>query len=367
MKTIRLIIAISLIIGAFALDMSSNKRRTETSSYVSMYTAMGLQYGYKELSMATDNNDAMFKWYLETSDGKKLGENDSLSTMSFINKNMVTFPVSFPMFAGLPADVKGSCKPGVCEFKEVKTFHLQELQDLYKFKVVFNNGTKNVTFYIVITNGADLPQAGLVSKERMIKEETTFSQNNRSENSFFLDYCVKAQKSAAEAARLFTIIKNKNANKLEEYKKIYDGYKKEYDNYLKQKQQLETEQAALLAKIAAKKEELNNTIQSAKSCETEVIELITKIQTLTDIVKAKEAARKKKIDDLTKAKAQCAKEFYYFIEAGYFYRVFAEKLIAAEADVENALSGNNLKTTKNKITKAFYPIKVVFPDMTTKK
>lgn len=366
MKTIRLIIAISLIIGAFALDMSSTKRRTETSSYVSMYTAMGLQYGYKELAMATDSNDAMFKWYLQFADGKKIGENNSVSVMSFVNKNMITFPLSFQMSTAIPADMKNYCKFS-CEIKEVKTFHLEDYQDAYRYKVVFNNNGKDVHFYIVITNGADLPQDGLVSKERMIQEETTFKQNNRTENKFFIEALVQGQQAAADAAKHFALIKDKNVNKLNEYKKTYEEFKKEYEKYLKQKQQLEAEQAALLAKIAAKKEELNNTIQKAKSCETEVIELISKIQNLQEIVKAAQAARKKKIDDLTKAKAQCAKEFYYFIEAGYFYRVFAEKLIAAEADVENALSGNNLKTTKNKITKAFYPIKVVFPDMITKK
>ena len=70
MKTFRIIIALALFLTSIAaLDMSSAKRRTETSAYVSLYTSLGLTSGFKSMA-AESYDDAIFEYFLMFNVGK---------------------------------------------------------------------------------------------------------------------------------------------------------------------------------------------------------------------------------------------------------------------------------------------------------
>lgn len=126
---------------------------------------------------------------------------------------------------------------------------------------------------------------------------------------------------------------------------------------LKKKKNLENEITTLNLKIAEREIKINITNAEKQKCNNEYINLIFLRDQEELKVKAKKEQLVKDIADKKVLKSKALKKIFYYLEACYFYRLFGEKLIKAEADLDPALTGKNVKTTEAKLAKAFYPIK----------
>merc|ERR1712037_683296 len=127
---------------------------------------------------------------------------------------------------------------------------------------------------------------------------------------------------------------------------------KDWKKALEDKQRLETQITNIVIAIAKRQLEISALKSELTKARTEKLHAVMAKKVMELFI-----ANQKRIKQ---QRATQIEQFWYFLEAAYFYRVFPDKLIAAQADIDPALSKANIKTTKAKIAKAFYPIKVEF-------
>lgn len=378
MKSIRIIIALSLILATIALDMSSAKRRASTSNYAAMTAELGLTSGYKtwgdNQSAGTSFPTVNFYLKFNVLKGQKPiscgGTYAYKSTNNFNLDNNVSFPIdaSWP----LPKEFKStycSTYPGYCLVTDVKAFNLLQANEYYYAVTYTSKAGKEEKFHIIITNGGEVTTTGFMGKIGKPQMQAMADQykNARASNiEFFLrkvneiiqksDYVIKDYEGIVS-------IQNKKNKPLQD--NLKEG-KKYLENALNRKNTLVNEIAALNAKIAQRDITIANTQSDREKCINELITLTQNLAVEEAKVAAAEAKKKADIAAKKAEKAKVIKKVFYYLEACYFFRVFAEKLIKAEADVDAALTGAHVKTTEKKLQTAFYPIKVQFANAGTK-
>jgi hypothetical protein len=355
--------------------MSSAKRRTQTSNYASLTAELGFSSGYK--TWGSENDDPSYssvpvEYYLEFKENGKTITSGSFdnneSTNSFNLNDQIFFFIGSNW--ALPSEFKKNyCSQGPrCTVDKIKSLNLMKSDNYY---FVVNYTTKNGkadSFKIILVNGAELTSEDdwTVGKVELEKMANVFSTQKLSNYQYFAEKvnliignCEKVVKTYQRILSIFN--KEKKRRDLE-----YNEAKKTYEKYVSDKQKLEQEIKALNDKIAARDIEISNTLSDKEKCINEHISLVKELN-IEEIIY--DNAVKKKAEDLAKLraeKAQTIKRVFYFLEASYFFRVFAEKLIKAEADVSAALTGAHIKTTEQKLAKAFYPIKVQFANSSGK-
>merc|ERR1712084_163243 len=90
-----------------------------------------------------------------------------------------------------------------------------------------------------------------------------------------------------------------------------------------------------------------------QTCDEEHVNLLLAIQTEELKIKKKNEEIAKNLANAKKARQAGLKKLFYWLEASYFYRVFAEKLVKNVADLDKACTDANIKS-------AFMPISVSF-------
>merc|ERR1712160_207842 len=133
------------------------------------------------------------------------------------------------------------------------------------------------------------------------------------------------------------------------WKEKNEKIKIDLEKFLKKKEALRKEIEIINANIDRKKTSVLTNQSLKAKCEDELMNLYLQI-------KAEEA----RIAAAKASKAEKVKLCFYYIEASFYYRVFAEKLVKTEADLVIATTGAALTATQTKIKTAFFPVLVNF-------
>jgi len=371
MKTFRIIIALALFLTSIAaLDMSSAKRRTETSAYVSLYTSLGLTSGFKSMA-AESYDDAIFEYFLMFNVGKgqkpiNVGsQEDTQQRNGFddFNGEGVSFYIN-NSWKNIPADFKKKFCNEFDEclilYKDLKGFTLLSSHNFYYAVTYLNSLGKEDRFHIILTNGAEVRTNNdiiVVTRVQMEAQETSIISNAQKIDAEFLRYVNQVISSSNDVILKYNEMLEQNDKSIKNSARNLENNEKKLKTFIEKKKNLENEITTLNLKIAEREIKINNTNAEKQKCNNEYINLIFLRDQEELKVKAKKEQLVKDIADRKVLKSKALKKIFYYLEACYFYRLFGEKLIKAEADLDPALTGKNVKTTEAKLAKAFYPIK----------
>merc|ERR1712151_462309 len=143
---------------------------------------------------------------------------------------------------------------------------------------------------------------------------------------------------------LETIKKAKEASK--NLKAYWEGMIKTEETKLKK---IEADISRLNTVITNKRNEVKATITQKQTCDEEHVNLLLAIQTEELKIKKKNEEIAKNLADAKKARQAGLKILFYWLEASYFYRVFAEKLVKNVADLDKLALTLLLKEPKLKL------------------
>jgi len=366
MKTIRLIIVLALIFGSLALDMSSAKERSATSAYTTLYTELGFTEGYKSMwgSYGVAAQSESFQFYIEVvgANGKavKIGEASVQNTDNFVQEvsSAITFPTTAALKALFPAWMQTECTNQACTFHGIKSFTNLKNSNFY-FQVELNKNNKS--FQIVITNGAEVatsPEA--VSKNTITQQTQKYANSKPIRTSEFWIAISNMKSNLDSVMEVLTLFKT-NANGRTQYLAgVIKVLKASMEKDLKKKEALRKEIEIINANIDRKKTSVLTNQSLKAKCEDELMNLYLQIKAEEARIAAAKVAAAKELALAKATKAEKVKLCFYYIEASFYYRVFAEKLVKTEADLVIATTGAALTATQTKIKTAFFPVLVNF-------
>lgn len=129
---------------------------------------------------------------------------------------------------------------------------------------------------------------------------------------------------------------------------------------LEEKKKIEADIQRLNTIINNKKNDVRVTITQRTTCDEEHVNLLFAIETEEKKNKRDQQIIDKNLADAKKKRQEKLKELFYWLEASYFYRVFAERLVKNVAALDAATTEATIKGTQTKIKSAFKPIEVTF-------
>ena len=375
MKTIRLIIVLALFVCSLALDMSSAKSRVESSAYVSLYSELGMTEGFKTMltqppeggAQSCDGpQDAKFFINVKGANGKEsdIGNNiDTKVSTSFVDElsSAIFFPSSDTWNAKFPKWLKDQCTATTCTLTNALKISQQVDKDSrFYFEVNMKSGN---TLKIVITNGGYGDSCGTYSAQKMATVITEFKSSQKIFSQRFWEKSQQVVSALTSLLDDLTRLKAKNEYRANMIKGNIAKNEKTIDTCLKKKKDLNKAIAALNASIDEKKTKVSNTSASKLKCVNEYINLNLAIMNEITRIANKKASIAKALAKAKANKAKYLKSLFYWIEASFYYRIFAEKLVKDTQALDAAtLAPANLKTTQAKITRAFHPVPVYFAD-----
>lgn len=373
MKTIRILIALALVIGALALDMSSLKRRTETSSYVAMYTALGLKYGYKQNINTYDYGDYFMEYIIKWKDAN--GKFHSASNSEYCNKittptkYTLSFPYSQSDFNSFPDALKNFCTGGNCVITTANMLQYFENTDGGYFQIDYTYKKQNRAVYLFVQNTSDDPNCDpydYYPKLYLKKQAEQFKIESATVSDRFYEILSSMEVSCQRAITYLNQIKSTIAEGRASVEKEIKRIQDRLDHYRKEKQQLEQSINISNKQIAELETKVNTALSDKRKCEEEKVDLNNRIEA----EKIRIQQEKKKIADFIKQKEQersdAVTQLFYRFESAYYYRVFAEKIVKTPAECTTAVDSKHMESTKEKLTKAFFPIKINFADPNAK-
>lgn len=372
MKTIRLIIVLALIFGSLALDMSSAKERSATSAYTTLYTELGFTEGYKSMYGYVRRNATpkTFQFFISVmgANGKinEIGASSVQNTPGFVQdvSASISFPTTPTLKALFPQWMQTECTNQACTFHGIKSFTNLKNSNYY-FQVELNKDNKS--FQIVITNGARVSYSPEVIPEDLIaKQSQIFASFKPARTQRFWNAITSMKDHLDAVMRTLNAFKIDVKGRTDWFKSQIALLKTDIGKQLKKKEALKKEIEIINANIDRKKTSIL-TKQSLKAkCEDELINLMLQIQAEEKRIAAATAAAALELSNAKKNKAEKIKLCFFYIEASFYYRVFAEKLVKTEADLIIATTGAALTATQNKIKTAFFPVLVTFAGVVAK-
>jgi hypothetical protein len=364
---IRILIAISLILTALTLDMSSAKRRVSTSAYVALYTSLGLKTGYKELSKTALNSN----YYTMTYDIKvknEQGNDIEIGKGEFPKFDTETSGVLAFQYeedlSKFPEWLKSSCKDNFCRLDNAIFFNYYTTPDY--IKIIFLKDDKKHTVFLYLTNLTDNPlpdEMDFLYPRSLVKNQIeNFNQLLSTFNKRYFDLLTSI------SAKTVTVVEYLEEIKMKILKATdAEARKKHRDNLLAQLGKLRDQKQKIEIQITHSNQNINIftlSIQSLssdnKKCEEEMQNLTKDIESEKIIINTNKDLIQKQIKKLSLERETCIAKLYYNFEAAYFYRVFSEKIVKTQAEMTIAVDAKNIETTKTKISKAFFPINVKF-------
>jgi hypothetical protein len=343
-----------------------------------MYTELGFSSGFKTLSGTGFNFGSPTqplvheeaKYWIRVNDSKgkelNLGDKSQGSTANFIIDGFaaIQFDIKSSWMTGMPDWLKKHCNTNSCTVNTAETFFLSHTAG----EMYFNVGMyeKGQSFKIMVSNGSETKESGMISKNKLKKQEQKFEELFYKRNQTFWNQ-INAIRANLDSA-LSLLKKAKEAAK--NLKAYWEGMIKTEEDKLKKlrddKKKIEADIARLNTVITTKKNEVTDTMKQKRTCDEQQVNLLLAIQAET---KALKAAQKVIDDNLAKAKKareEAIKKLFYWLEASYFYRVFAERLVKNTKDLAAATLEATIAGTQAKIKSAFMPIKVNFATASAK-
>jgi len=356
MKLIRIILALSLIIGSFALDMSSHRRRTATNAYVRMYTSLGLKTGYKSMAGTVPLRRLFIKYSIKNinQDKKNYPINDQSYAISFLDlfpgtredEGHGSITLKLNKFDGLPNEfkdefVRDESDEEVFTLHGLKTVQIAEDSTGIYFAITYKSKTgKDFSFDLVIRNGINTnSENGLVGMAELeLLKSKVMSGITHQQSQINLQIKLLEENTTA-------IIKS--------YKKLTEASRNREIEIAEDRELDERERI----------EPLNLQVKQNEELITTLFLQITKTEKLIIELSVLELALAKQLEEIEKEKKEKKillnlklKEIHYHFEAAYFFRVFPVRILQTTKQIELALKTENKLETEKKLQKAFYPI-----------
>ena len=377
MKIIRLIIALSLILGSLALDMSSVKNRASTSAYVELYTELGFNSGFRQGPPASLNwnpEPEKFQYYIQYTNPidskiKLVGDKSTQTMLTFVDRidGTISFKTTDAWNSLLPQFIKSKCNSTICKFTTnlVKSFS-QGKSDNYFFTVVLQG--QNKSFKIILTNGVDAvtDPSNEVGLPTMTEQVNNYENATGGKKNQFAQHLILVIENYTNILKWINDIKKKQANLQNVYKANTIALEGKLEKKKEEKNKLVNEIDVLNTTIATQRTSITNLQSKKNKCNEELINIILQISNETKRIEKAKSQKAENIAKNTESRTKAIKNLFYYIEASYFYRVFAEKLIKKESEVLAAFTGTNFITTKTKIVNAFFPIPIDFASQSAK-
>jgi len=369
MKTIRLIIVLALIFGSLALDMSSAKERSATSAYTTLYTELGFTEGYKSMQRPRRGGRAgpieTFSFFIRIAgagpNGKSLdiGAGSVQTTDKFVqNGGAITFPTTASLKALFPDWMKKKCTNEACTFQEIKSFTNLKNENYYYQVALLKD---NKSFQIILTYGAEnCYELGCVSHSKIYEQTQIYINSFPVRTESFWRTIASMKNDLGTALEFLNALKLDAKKRTAYWKEKNEKIKIDLEKFLKKKEALRKEIEIINANIDRKKTSVLTNQSLKAKCEDELMNLYLQIKAEEARIAAAKVAAAKELALAKATKAEKVKLCFYYIEASFYYRVFAEKLVKTEADLVIATTGAALTATQTKIKTAFFPVLVNF-------
>jgi len=383
MKTIRIIVLLAII--AFSaintLDMSSAKTKASSSAYVAMYTELGFSTGFKNMEGLsstrnrgrgrTPEKTELANFWLRYNDGKKdidIGSKNLLSTSTFIvyGSEEIMFDIRadwpLPKFLEKYCSSLSTSKKS-CSFSKTMAFILGMDEANFFLQVSID---KNHTFQIMIANGSEDKMDNSICRatlEAMVEEHKKYIYQRNEEFYRIISEII---------SRLETTLRTFGQMKkiVAENKQYLENRIKEDEEKLKKlnsiKKRIAEEIKNLHTVINNKKNEVKLNIKKNANCQEEIVSINLAIFEEEKKKEKEEAKFAKNLKESKERRQKHLKTLFYWLEASYFYRVFAEKLVKDVAALDVATTDATIKGTQEKVIKAFKPITVLFASVSSK-
>jgi hypothetical protein len=305
------------------------------------------------------------KYWIRVSDGKKeidIGEKATLETSNFVlgPEADINFNIRAAWLGKMPDWLKKKCPADttICTVSDASTFYLSNNSGEWFFNVTLMNS--NQSFKIMIGNGSETPISGYISRNKLNEQEQKWKKLQYSRNAIFWQRINLIKANLSQALNLL-----KNAKQAaSDLKKFWEGMVKNEEARLKklleEKKKIEADIQRLNTIINNKKNDVRVTITQRTTCDEEHVNLLFAIETEEKKNKRDQQIIDKNLADAKKKRQEKLKELFYWLEASYFYRVFAERLVKNVAALDAATTEATIKGTQTKIKSAFKPIEVTF-------
>merc|ERR1712032_402942 len=344
------------------LDMSSAKTKASSSAYVAMYTELGFSTGFKNMEGLsstrnrgrgrTPEKTELANFWLRYNDGKKdidIGSKNLLSTSTFIVYG--SEEIMFDIRADWPLP----------KFLEKYCSSLSTSKKSCSFSI-----DKNHTFQIMIANGSEDKMDNSICRatlEAMVEEHKKYIYQRNEEFYRIISEII---------SRLETTLRTFGQMKkiVAENKQYLENRIKEDEEKLKKlnsiKKRIAEEIKNLHTVINNKKNEVKLNIKKNANCQEEIVSINLAILEEEKKKGKEEAKFAKNLKESKERRQKHLKTLFYWLEASYFYRVFAEKLVKDVAALDVATTDATIKGTQEKVIKAFKPITVLFASVSSK-
>jgi len=367
MKTIRLIIVLALIFGSLALDMSSAKERSATSAYTTLYTELGFTEGYKSMQRPRRGGRAgpieTFSFFIRIAgagpNGKSLdiGAGSVQTTDKFVqNGGAITFPTTASLKALFPDWMKKKCTNEACTFQEIKSFTNLKNENYY-YQVALLKDNKS---FQIIYGAENCYEIGCVSHSKIYEQTQIYINSFPVRTESFWRTIASMKNDLGTALEFLNALKLDAKKRTAYWKEKNEKIKIDLEKFLKKKEALRKEIEIINANIDRKKTSVLTNQSLKAKCEDELMNLYLQIKAEEARIAAAKVAAAKELALAKATKAEKVKLCFYYIEASFYYRVFAEKLVKTEADLVIATTGAALTATQTKIKTAFFPVLVNF-------
>lgn len=367
MKMIRILIVITLILTALALDMSSAKRRASTSAYVALYTSLGLKYGYKELNSDVNYKDYTMNYDVRIKDEKgveiTLSANLGSNQITTESPGMLSFNYNSADESKLPAWLRPLCSFETCKIENCNLFqYFQGPKE--NLKIDFHVGDKTYSVFLYVTNATDTPKPdifdGLYPRNLIQKQVEEFKLALAPKDYLYIEYLNKISSSAQSSIDKLEKIKKNVIDDRNTKQKILEEKTKMLNDLRAEKKSIETQITQLNSRITKYTDDVKLLTSQFNKCEAEVQNIALDIVNENTKIQKEKTRIETETKKLQVDRAKAVSLLFYNFEAAYYYRVFSEKIVKTEADATAAVEAKNIETTKTKIINAFYPINVQF-------
>jgi hypothetical protein len=373
MKTIRLIIVLALFVCSLALDMSSAKSRVETNAYVSLYSSLGLTEGFKTMFNQPSrgeipsnirrnfNQNANYYINVEGANGKvaDIGATTPQTQPDFVSQaGAFTFLTREAWNSRFPAWLKSMCTSTSCTIKNIQSISVQTgSDDLWFFQITILN---KKTFKIILTNGGLQQLNNQFPHVKMLEIVTKFTIAKVKRTQQFWQQVDSVLNQVAQTIDAVAAIQQTNEKRKTVIKENVAFYQGQLNAHIATKKQLTQTIATLNSAIDAKKQQVSARQTDKSRCWQEFVSINLRIeneQKRIENVKANIATQLAKAQE---NKTKTLKNIFYWLEASYYYRVFAERLVKDVAALDVATADAAITATQTKIKNAFLPIPIAF-------
>lgn len=379
------------IASSIALELSSyssKKRRSEASAYRALTARLGYTNGYKELNSNLDSLTSICFDILYDGDNSLFEVQNKFSSYAQIDtyqlKDRIISSNHLPNFAKhVPEETRKifqnnlmkksdcqdlpECSKNQLDLSLDKIISLVSPSDeklTFTYGVYLENKFQKIIFSLLVKNYSDSPaekSRSQVDKHSMRRLKTLLISSLDEKKQ---ERSQRISSTQANIVRLKEKI-NENVSHFEK-KKTHEENQKNIESLRRELSEAKKEEAICNEDYLKKIREIDlNIVQANNELEQknkEHKELVASTEVLiANLLALKEESKSWEIKKIlfTEEAQKDVEKILYWLEASYYYRIFADKVVKNEHDIKEkfTISSKQLESNCNKIFNAFLPYK----------